>query len=62
MVLSEPENVGASAMMASVGSTKALNASDSACPEPLATTMFSGAVFIDSNISYFSQTSSRRPR
>ena len=42
MVLSVPENVGASLMMASPMSTKALNASDSACPEPFETIRFSG--------------------
>ena len=42
MLLSEPENVGASMIIGSPGSTKALKASASAAPEPLATMMFSG--------------------
>ena len=42
MLLSDPENVGASMIIGSPGSTKALNASASAAPEPLATKMFSG--------------------
>ena len=39
-------------MIGSPGSTNALKASDSACPEPLATTMFSGVAFIISNSWY----------
>ena len=36
------ENVGASMIIGSPGSTKALNASESAAPDPLAMKMFSG--------------------
>jgi hypothetical protein len=61
-VWSEPEKVGDSEMITSPGSTKALKASDNAWPEPLATIMLSGVVEKDSNRSYFSHTSSRRPR
>jgi hypothetical protein len=51
-VLSEPENVGASTMTTSPGSTKALKASAKAWPEPLATMMFSGAALNPSKRSY----------
>ena len=43
MVWSVPENVGASERITSPGSTKALKASESACPEPFEMMMFSGA-------------------
>src|SRR6266571_4788738 len=44
MVLSVPEKVGASDSIGSPTSRKALNASDSACPEPLEMTRFSGVI------------------
>ena len=62
MVLSVPENVGASERIASPESTKALKASESACPEPFEMMMFSGLTLSPSNRSYLWQTSSRRPR
>ena len=62
IVLSEPAKVGASQMIGSPGSTNALKASDNAWPEPLATTMFSGAAFIISKSWYLWQISSRSPR
>jgi len=62
IVFSEPENVGASAITTSPGSRKALKARASACPEPLATMMFSGSALNPSKRSYLWQMSSRRPR
>ena len=55
MVLSVPENVGASLMMASPISQKALKASDSACPEPFETIRFSGVTSSRSKSAYLWQ-------
>jgi hypothetical protein len=61
-VLSDPAKVGASAITGSPGSMNAPKARASACPEPLATMMFSGSTRKASKRSYLWQISSRSPR
>ena len=62
MVWSVPENVGASDRITSPGSTKALKARESACPEPFEMMMLSGPTLSPSKRPYLWHTSSRSPR